>query len=83
MRVRAKTRVPGGSLGRSFSRSCAGLIGISSEKERMNLAARRASFRVRTLPFIMDNLFVITNIILFAFTTQHHLFISYYPILVL
>lgn len=44
VRVRAKNRVPGGSLGRSFSRSCAGLATPSPEPA--SLEARRASLRV-------------------------------------
>lgn len=43
VRVKAKSRVPGGSLGRSFSRSCAGLTTTS---EQSSMEARRASLKV-------------------------------------
>lgn len=49
VRVRAKSRVLGGSLGRSFSRSCAGLVGPPPpvpHREQINADSRRASLRV-------------------------------------
>lgn len=49
VRVRAKSRVLGGSLGRSFSRSCAGLVGPPPvAREPISADTRRASLRVST-----------------------------------
>ncbi|KAF5292859.1 hypothetical protein FQR65_LT11111 [Abscondita terminalis] len=45
VRVKAKSRVPGGSLGRSFSRSCAGLITTSDQTAA---DSRRQSLRTQT-----------------------------------
>ncbi|KAJ3663762.1 hypothetical protein Zmor_007989, partial [Zophobas morio] len=46
VRVRAKSRVLGGSLGRSFSRSCAGLVGPPPvARDQMSAESRRASLR--------------------------------------
>ncbi|XP_064211732.1 kazrin isoform X3 [Tribolium castaneum] len=46
VRVRAKSRVLGGSLGRSFSRSCAGLVGPPAvARDPMSAESRRASLR--------------------------------------
>lgn len=42
VRVKAKSRIPGGSLGRSFSRSCAGLITTSDQN---STDSRRQSLR--------------------------------------
>ncbi|XP_031356312.1 kazrin isoform X2 [Photinus pyralis] len=42
VRVKTKSRIPGGSLGRSFSRSCAGLITSSADQ---SMEARRQSLR--------------------------------------
>ncbi|KAH0820380.1 hypothetical protein GEV33_002412 [Tenebrio molitor] len=46
VRVRAKSRVLGGSLGRSFSRSCAGLVGPPPvPRDQISAESRRASLR--------------------------------------
>lgn len=49
MRVRNKSRVLGGSLGRTFSRSCGGLAGPPAlNRDFMSQEARRSSIRVST-----------------------------------
>lgn len=51
VRVKAKSRVPGGSLGRSFSRSCAGLTSTCNAMEQSSMEARRQSLRVSKLVY--------------------------------
>lgn len=47
VRVRSKSRVPGGSLGRSFSRSCGGLtVPPPVNRDPLNADSRRTSIRV-------------------------------------